>query len=245
VNTGFLIQHNFAMLAREPGPILSRILMPLVLITAMRPLYAAALGEEGVTTAVTGMLILFSMLALSLIGTGLLSERVWHTLDRLRAAPTRPRQILLGKAIPYGVVLLGQQVAILGYGVVVLGLHVRRWDLLAVAGVAWAATLLCAGAAVATIARSYSGLAAITDIGSLFFTVLGGAMVPIALMPSWLAELAPISPGYWALGSLRSAVLGDTAGTLRDVVVLAGFSVVLGALAAWRISRGWTRSRLL
>lgn len=245
MRSAVLIRHNVAMLAAEPGPVLSRILMPLVLITAMRPLYQAAMGKDGIGLAVTGMLILFSMLGLSMIGSGILVERMWHTLDRLRVSSARPHQILIGKAIPYGVILLLQQAAIVGYGVVVLGLSVRRWDLFAVAGVAWAATLLCAGAVVATIARSFSGLAAITDIGGLFFAVLGGAMVPLALMPTWLANLAPISPGYWALGAMRGAMTGDPVATLRDAGVLAVVAVAFGAVAAWRITRGWARSRLL
>jgi ABC-2 type transport system permease protein len=31
-----LMRHNFALLLREPGPVLSRIGMPIVLITALR-----------------------------------------------------------------------------------------------------------------------------------------------------------------------------------------------------------------
>jgi len=60
--SAILIRHSVVSLAREPGPVLSRIGMPLVLITALRPLYKAALGPGGSAQAVTGMLVLFSML---------------------------------------------------------------------------------------------------------------------------------------------------------------------------------------
>jgi len=240
-----LTRHNFALLMREPGPVLSRIGMPLVLITALRPLYAAALGSDGVTQAVTGMLVLFSMLGLSIIAGGILTERSWHTLDRLRATPVRPVQILIGKAVPFGVVLLAQQAAIVAYGVGVLGLRVTRIDLLLVAGVSWAITLLCAGAALATVVRSTAELSAVIDLGAMFFTVLGGAMVPLGLMPSWLRSAAPLSPGYWALQGLRCALTGDATATLRSAGVLLAAAAVFGAFAAWRISRGWGRSRLL
>jgi ABC-2 type transport system permease protein len=245
MRSAVLIRHNVAMLAKEPGPVLSRILMPLVLITALRPLYDAALGADGATQAVTGMLVMFSLLGLSLIAGGLLLERSWRTMDRLRATPARPRNILIGKAVPYGAVLLAQQAVLVGYGVLVLGMHVRRWDLLGLTGVVWAAALLCAGAALATVVHSQSELAAVTDIGGLFLTVVGGAMIPLALMPSWLVAVAPVSPGYWALSGLRAAITGDVGATLRAVAVLAAVAVALGALAAWRMTRGWTRSRLL
>jgi ABC-2 type transport system permease protein len=240
-----LIRHNFTLLLSEPGPVLSRIGMPLVLITALRPLYSAALGSAGVTQAVTGMLVLFSMLGLSIIAGGILTERSWHTLDRLRATPARSGHILVGKAVPFGAVLLAQQAAIIGYGVVVFGLPVSRPDLLLIAGAGWAVTLLCAGATLATVVRSHAELAAVTDLGGMFFTVLGGAMVPLSLMPGWLRSAAPASPGYWAFEALRSALQGDTAATLRDTGVLLAVAAVLGAFAAWRIARGWSRNRLL
>jgi ABC-2 type transport system permease protein len=122
---------------------------------------------------------------------------------------------------------------------------VRRWELLALTGVTWAATLLCAGAALATLVRSQSALSAVTDIGGLFLTVVGGAMVPLSLLPRWLAAAAPASPGYWALHSLQAAVAGDTGAVLRGVAILAATASALGMLAAWRIRRGWGRSHLL
>lgn len=238
-----LIRHNLLLLAREPGPMLSRIGMPLVLITALRPLYTAALGEAGAAQAVTGMLILFSMLGISIIASGIFSERVWGTVDRLRATPVRPAQIIVGKMMPYGVVLLAQQAVIVGYGVLVLDVPVRRPDLLLLASLAWAAALLCAGAALATIVRGYAELSAVVDIGGLFLTVLSGAMVPLALMPEWLRSIAPASPGYWAFQGIGSAMAGQPATTLRCVAVLTAVAALLGAAAAWRITCGWGRGR--
>ncbi|NUO61362.1 MAG: ABC transporter permease [Hamadaea sp.] len=240
-----LVRHNFALLLAEPGPALSRVGMPLVLITALRPLYSAALGSAGLTQAVTGMLVLFSLLGLNIIAGGILTERSWHTLDRLRATPARPAQILVGKAVPLGTVLLAQQGALIAYSMIFLGLRVPRPDLLLVAGVSWAVTLLCAGAALATVVRSQSELSAVNDLGGMFFTVLGGAMVPLALMPAWLRAAAPASPGYWALHALTAALDGDAGATVRAAGVLLAVAVVLGAFAAWRMARGWGRNRLL
>jgi len=240
-----LIRHNLTLLVKEPGPLFSRIGMPLVLITVLRPLYDAAFGRDGVSHAVTGMLVLFSLLGLSTVGGAMLIERSWHTLDRLRATPARPREIILGKAVPYGIVLLAQQATVLGYGIVVFGLPVHRWDLLALAVTTWATRLLCAGAALATLVSSHSALSAVTDISGLVLTVLGGAMVPLTLMPAWVRAVAPASPGYWAVESLRAALDGDAGTTLRTAGILAAVAATFGAVAAWRIARGWGRSRLL
>ncbi|HEX5404881.1 MAG TPA: hypothetical protein VFX16_21540 [Pseudonocardiaceae bacterium] len=75
---------------REPGPLLSRLLMPLVAVVVFEPLYRAAMAggrAAGAGQAVTGMLVLFSLLALSIVGTSILTERSWHTWDRLLWPP--------------------------------------------------------------------------------------------------------------------------------------------------------------
>ncbi|GAB4058746.1 ABC transporter permease [Catellatospora paridis] len=240
-----LVRINVALLAAEPGAVISRIGMPLVMITVLRPLYRAAIGDQGTTHAVTGMLVLFSLLGLSIVGGSLLTERSWHTLDRLRATPASPGQILTGKAVALGGVLLAQQAVVLGYGVVALGLRVARPDLLALAALAWAVTLLLLGAAAAMTVRSHSELGAVNDLGALLLSTLGGAMVPLSLLPGWAQAVAPASPGYWALQALGGAATGDVAAALRGVGVLLLVALAAGLYAAWRMNRGWGRSRLL
>ena len=42
-----LARHNAMLMLREPGPMISRLVQPLVLIALMRPLYLAALARDG------------------------------------------------------------------------------------------------------------------------------------------------------------------------------------------------------
>ena len=89
-----LVRHNLALFLREPGPLLSRLVQPVFLMLLMRPLYVAALAsygvEAGTAQVVTGMLVLFSLLALSVVGGAIMAERAWRTWDRLRATPAGP-----------------------------------------------------------------------------------------------------------------------------------------------------------
>jgi ABC-2 type transport system permease protein len=244
-----LVRHNFALHTREPGPLISRLVQPLVLMALMRPLYMAALAREGVQAGtaqvVTGMLVLFSLLALSVVGGSIMAERAWRTWDRLRATPVRAGELLLGKAVPAFALLAVQQAVVIAFGVVVFDLHVRSMALVAVAIACWALTLLGIGATFGAMLRSQSELQVAYDIGGVLLSALGGAMVPLTSLPGWAQAIAPASPGYWAMSALRSAVLGQTAGTLRAASVLLAIAAVMGTLAAWRISRGWPRSRLL
>lgn len=243
VRTGVLVRLNATVLLREPGPLIGRLVMPVLMLLAMRPLYEAAQGTaEGTAQAVTGALVMFSLLALSVVGTSLLSERVWGTWDRLRATPAGAAELLLGKAVPVFCVLAVQQAVVLGFGVLVLGMPVAAPALVLAAGAAWGLALLGIGAALGVIARSHGQLAALHDIGALVLTTLGGALVPLATLPAWVRTLAPGSPGYWAARTLRRAAAGDTAGTFTGVAVLLAVAVAAAGVAGWRVSRGWGRA---
>lgn len=241
-----LIRHNGTLMLREPGPVIGRIVQPLVLITLMRPLYTAAIpGPGGTVQVVAGIQVLFSMLALSVVGNALLTERTWHTWDRLRATPVRPSVLLVGKIVPAFAMLLLQQAVVLAFGVVAFGMHVASAGLALVAVTSWVLALLGVGAALGSLVRSQNELNMAYDIGGLLLSALGGALIPLSRLPQWAQAIAPASPGYWAMTALRSAAGGDVAPVLRAAMVLLTIAAVFGTLAAWRIARGWSRSRLL
>jgi ABC-2 type transport system permease protein len=232
LRTGVLVRHNTAVLLHEPGPLIGRLVMPVIVLLALRPLYQAAEGRDGTARAVVGSLVTFSLLALSIVGSSILSERVWRTWDRLRCTPVHPAELLVGKALPVLGVLAAQQVVVLGFGVLVLGMPVAAPGLLVAACAAWGLALLGIGTAAGLLVRSYGQLSAVFDIGAFLLTTLGGALVPLDTLPGWVRAVSPVSPGYWAADVLRHAAAG----------VLLAVAVAAGAVAAWRVSRGWGRA---
>jgi ABC-2 type transport system permease protein len=241
--TAAIIRHNTLLLLREPGPLASRLIMPLVFLALLHPLYQAAQGQgAGTGQAVIATLVTFSLLALSIVGGSILTERVSHTWERIRATAAHPAELLAGKAVPVLAALLAQQALIIGYGVLVLRLTTAGLPLLAVTMLSWTMALLGMGAAVGVLARSISELSVIYDIGGLVLSSLGGALVPLSAMPGWMRHVAPVSPGYWAVSALRAALGNDGAGTLRACAALGGFALAFGVLAAARVGRGAVRS---
>ncbi|MGI5238417.1 hypothetical protein [Dactylosporangium sp. CA-139066] len=89
-------RHNRLLPPRDPGQ----------LVPVLRPVFQRA-AAGGSAKMITGMMVLYSMLALSIVGTTTLAERARHTWDRLRARRTRGYELLLGKTLPaYAVLLL-------------------------------------------------------------------------------------------------------------------------------------------
>jgi ABC-2 type transport system permease protein len=243
IRTTALIRHNTVLLLRDPGALASRMILPLAFLILLHPLYEAAQGRAGGTTqAVIATLVTFSLLALSIVGGAILTDRMGHTWERVRATAARPAEALAGKALPILAALLAQQALVIAFGVLVLGLTVTAVPLLGLALLAWSLTLLGLGALIGVLARSLSELSAAYDIGAMLLSSLGGALVPLAAMPQWVADLAPASPGYWAVTALRAALSGNAARTLLACAVLAGFAGLAGLATIARTSRGGGRS---
>ena len=241
---GAMARMGTTLLLREPGPLVSRLVMPVLLMTLLAPLYRAA-TDQGTERAVTGQAVMFSLLALSMVGQGIMSERTWRTWDRLRCSPTSPAEMLLAKAVPPLGFLVAQQMAVLAVGAALLGLRVHHPGLLLAAEAAWVLMLLAVGMALATTVRSPAELVAAQDVGGLVLTGLGGALVPLTLLPHAARVLAPASPGYWGVTGLLAALEGDRGAVARSVLVLAGIALAASAVAVWRVRRGWSRRDLV
>ncbi len=244
--TGALIRHNTMLMLREPGPLASRMVLPLAFLILLHPLYEQdQRGQRGIAQAVIATIVTFSLLAMSIAGSTFLTERIWHTWERVRATAAHPAELLIGKAVPVIVALLLQQAAVLGFGVAVLGLAVAGLPLLALVMIAWTLTLVGMGAALGLLARSLSGLSACYDIGGMILSSLGGALVPLTTMPAWIRHVAPASPGYWAVAALEAALRGEAGRTLTASAVLLAFAAGACLIAIARASRGWGRSARL
>lgn len=231
-----MVRHNFLLMLREPGPLLSRLILPIVFVTLLRPLYVAAQGKAaGTEQAVVGTLVTFSLLALSISGSAILSERLGRTWDRLRGTPLHPAELLVGKAVPVFAALLAQQLIVTGFGVCAFGLSVPHPFLLLGVMVTWSCTLLGLGALMGVLVRSMGELSASFDIGGMLLSSLGGAFVPLSTLPHWVAYVAPVSPGYWSARGLRAALAGDTHTAVLACATLVGVACCCGALAAVRL----------
>lgn len=243
--SGVLIKHNTILRLRDPGQLISYIVVPMVLMLVFKPLYTHAM-DEGTLQAVTGPLVMFSVFALAIVGNSILLEREWRTWDRLRASRAGRGEMLLGKTVPIFVVLVFQQLFLLLYGCLVIGLPLpHSLGLTALGIMVWGFTLLAIGSTLATVVRSRGDMHLATDLSAIVISSLGGAVVPTSLMPHWAAVTARWSPGYWGLTMIQSAVRGDTGETLRCAGVCASIGVVFAGIAIYRLSRGWSRSRLL
>ena len=68
---------------------------------------------------------------------------------------------------------------------------------------------------------------------------IGGALVPLATLPSWVRRLAPATPQYWAMRAYRGVILDGRTATavLLPIAVLLVFTVACALVAVRGLQR--------
>jgi ABC-2 type transport system permease protein len=231
-----MARHNVVLLSRDPGQMFGYTVVPLLMMIALRPIYLShGDATAGTLQATVGPMVLFSLITLNVIGHSMLNERTWHTWNRVRATPASSAELLLGKCVPFYLMLIVQQAIILmcsrfAFGLRIAGIGALTATLIMM--LAWSGAVLALGALLSTVVRSHGQLNTITDVGAFLVTVVGGGLTPTAAMPSWMRLIAPYSPGYWAIDGYRGAITGQhLAALVHPVGILVVIMAVAGAAA--------------
>lgn len=241
--TGAIMRHEFRILFRDPSFLIVMIAMPVVVMAFMSRVFRFALvaegyqGANGSEQAVPGITVMFSFFLVGSVGFVFFREHGWFTWDRLRASRARPFEIMAGKVAPVLAHAIVQQALLLGFGVVLFGLKIRGSLLgLTAVMVALGICLVTLGTLVTAITKTAAQQQVVSQVGTMFFAGLGGAMAPVSSLPGWARAIAPGTPSYWAMKGFRTIVLD--AGGLFDVaepiLILLAFSVAATVLSLWR-----------
>jgi ABC-2 type transport system permease protein len=162
-------------------------------------------------------------------GVGLVAERNAGTLVRLLMAPLTRAQVLLGKAAACFLAILAVETLVLGVGALAFGVRADSTPLLLLAALAVAAGfvgLMMLISTLGTTERSASGAGwAIL----LVMSMLGGGMVPLFVMPPWMATASHLSPVKWAVLAFEGALWRGF--TFADMVLPCAILVGVGLLS--------------
>ncbi|MGD0982864.1 MAG: ABC transporter permease [Acidimicrobiales bacterium] len=180
-----------------------------------------------------GMAIFFLLFTISYTARSFFVDRSQGMIERMRAAPVRPVEILLGKALSvfvYGVVSLAT------IGVVTTAAFGADWGAplpAALLGLALVFSVICLTALVIGIARTQRQAEGIASIIIFGLALLGGDFFFISSAPSTIKHLALLTPNGWAIrGFTDLATIGGGLGTIVEpVVAILVISAVVGAFA--------------
>ncbi|RCG26489.1 ABC transporter permease [Sphaerisporangium album] len=242
---GVLVRHNVLVRLRDPGQMISYIVLPIILMTVFKPLYEKAVQGANYQI-ISGPLVMFSIFTLAIVGNSILIEREWRTWDQLRVSRAHRAELLLGKTLPIMAILITQQLVVVLFGCALTGIPLPDTIGYVVPAILiWGVMLLAIGAALATIVRSRGEMGMVSDLGTMMVSAFGGALLPVSLMPSWARHVAPFSPGYWGVDMFQAALRGQPAHLVRPALVCLAIALVAGTFATYRLAHGFGRGRLM
>jgi ABC-2 type transport system permease protein len=237
-------RHEMRILRRDPLPFVLLLALPIAIVAFLKPALALALFVQGHThatgseQAVPGMAVTFSFFLVGFVGAVFFREHAWGTWDRLRTE-ARPAELLVGMFLPIAGVAYAQMGVLFAVGFAGFGLRVRG----SVAALALMAAVVpvaavAYGTLVVAAARTLQQVNVVANLGTVVLAGIGGALIPLPLLPSWARRVAPATPAYWAMRGFRAVILdGRGVGSvLLPIGVLVGFAAVCAATAAARFS---------
>jgi ABC-2 type transport system permease protein len=180
------------------------------------------------------MAIFFVLFIISFTARSFFVERSQGMVERMRAAPVRPVEIIAGKALSvfvFGIVSLGivALVTSLAFG--------AYWGApLPVAAVCVALVLavVCCTALVIGLARSQRQAEGIASVLVFGLALLGGNFVFVSAEPDVLRRMALFTPNGWALRAFTdlSTLGGGFATVWEPIAAILVFAAIVGGVAA-------------
>lgn len=219
-------------------------LMPLLYLLFFGPLLTRLpLGGRGDSwqVLVPGLLLQLGLFGASFAGFGVVLEKQWGVVERMRATPVSPLALLLGRVLRDAALFVFQAV-LLVLAALAMGLRAPLGGVLV--GFAFVAaltvTLASLSYALALRASSPQEFGPLVNAVSMPSMLLSGLMLPMTLAPGWLDLLSRLMPLRHLVDAVRSAYAGDY--TSADMLYGTLTAAVCTALAVAIGTRGFRRA---
>ncbi|MEU0741576.1 ABC transporter permease [Streptomyces sp. NPDC006134] len=200
-------------------------------------------GASPYAATLLGFVIYHAFFAASHAAQSVHRERTWGTWNRMLTLGLGKGWLLTAKMIPTVLVVTLQGLLLVGGGCLVLGIPVHSPLGLAAGCLLAGLCVAGVGAMLAAVSRNDAQVPQLNNLLVLVGGTLGGSLVPLAIMPSWVRAVAPLTPQYWLVelfkgATSRGAAAADMA--FEGLMVLLFCAVLFGVgVAAMR----WDRFR--
>jgi ABC-2 type transport system permease protein len=164
-------------------------------------------------------------------------ERKQGTLLRLQAAPISRRQVLLGKATACFLAVLGVIIMMIALGVA-LGMRPRSPALLALASICTAFCFVGIMTLMSVVGKTEEAVSGAAWGANMIMAMFGGAMIPLAFMPSFMTTFGQASPVKWSILALEGAIWRDFSASemLLPCSILVAVGAVCLAIGSMRLA---------
>ena len=223
------VQHT----VRNPVFVFASMFQPLLYLLLFMPLLNSLAGVSGLPVGKTvdvfipGLLVMQALFGSAFVGFSLIDDIRSGVIERWLVTPVGRSSILLGRVLRDAVVLLLQCVLItlvaIPFGLSVnAGGFLLSLVLYALIGVSMASMSY----GFALVYKVEDPLAPTLNTIALPVSLLSGIILPLALAPLWLQDIAKGNPFAYGVDAARALF----AGNFNNISILEGF-IIIGALA--------------
>jgi ABC-2 type transport system permease protein len=182
---------------------------------------------KAVDVFIPGLLVLQALFGTAFVGFSLIDDIRSGVIERFLVTPAKRPAILLGRVLRDAVILLLQCVLItlvaIPFG---LSVNIYGFSLSLVLYALIGITMASISYGFALIYKIEDALAPTLNTITLPVSLLSGIILPLALAPIWLQDIAKINPFSYAVNATRTLF----AGNFNNIGILEGF-VIIGVLA--------------
>jgi ABC-2 type transport system permease protein len=212
-----IFQDEASQLVRHPKYLAITLIQPVCYLAFFTPFLKAVMATDGLSTYgdayqvyVPGLFVgmgLFSGLA---AGYGLLAALRQGVIDRCRVTPVSRVGLLLGRQMMH-VVYLWWQAVIITVAAALFGLRVHPANLLLSYLMLGMMVLLSTSISydIALFVRNEQTLGTLTNSVGQPLSLLAGVLIPLAIAPLWVRNVAKWNPFAWATNGMRALFKGQ------------------------------------
>ena len=220
---------NLRQTLRSPIFVFVSLFQPLLYLFLFMPLLNGLGGVPGLPAGKTvqifipGLLVMMALFGSAFVGFNLIDDIRSGVIERFLVTPVGRSAILLGRVLRDALVLLTQCVLITLVAIPLgLSVNIGGFLLSLVLYAMVSITMASMSYSFALIYRIEDPLAPTLNTITLPLSLLSGIMLPLALAPLWLQDLAKANPFSYAVNASRALF----AGSFHSVDIIKGFVIV-------------------
>jgi ABC-2 type transport system permease protein len=220
---------NMRQTLRSPIFVFVSLFQPLLYLFLFMPLLNGLGGVPGLPAGKTvqifipGLLVMMALFGSAFVGFNLIDDIRSGVIERFLVTPVGRSAILLGRVLRDALVLLTQCVLITLVAIPLgLSVNIGGFLLSLVLYAMVSITMASMSYSFALIYRIEDPLAPTLNTITLPLSLLSGIMLPLALAPLWLQDLAKANPFSYAVNASRALF----AGSFHSVDIIKGFVIV-------------------
>ena len=159
-------------------------------------------------------------------GLSIVTERTRGTLVRLQMAPIRRAYIMAGKALACFATTLVVSVGLFAFGMIVFNIRPGSLAMLIVAIISSSIAFIGIMMLLSVLGKTEQAAAGISWAVLLIMAMLGGGMIPLFFMPSWMQTIGIFSPVKWSILAMEGAIWRQF--TLSEMLLPCGILLAVG-----------------